>query len=355
MRRKKIFRAMSLLLVLLLLSSAGFILSGCGDRVQAGSTGKAQDSSGGEVIRVAKQFGLVYAPLMVAEKKEFFSKYGLKVEWVTLGSGGAVREAMASGKLDAAFMGIPPFLIGWDKGLPAKIAAGYTVSPVQLVTYDQNIKGIKDFRPEHKIALPSPGSVQHILLAMALEKELGDPKALDDNLVALPHPDGTQAMLAKKDVVAHFTTPPYLFEELAQPGYRVVLDGFEAFGGEFNFNVLLVTKDYHDRHPAGYAAFIMGLNDAMNWLNEHKMEAAELLAPEFKIEKEKLYRYLTSEGLNFTTAPYGLLGFAEFMKKAGYISKVPRDLSEIAWENVLAVVGKREGEPCQLEKMQLPR
>ena len=52
---------------------------------------------------------------------------------------------------------------------------------------------------------------------MELEKVMGDPNALDDNLVALPHPDGAQAMLSKKDIVAHFTTPPYLFEELSKP------------------------------------------------------------------------------------------------------------------------------------------
>ncbi|MGB4130368.1 MAG: ABC transporter substrate-binding protein, partial [Tepidanaerobacteraceae bacterium] len=191
------------LLLLAVLVAASFI-SGCGQKtVQENQT--ANDDEQLMTIRVAKQFGLVYAPLMVAEKIDFFSKYGLKVEWLTLGSGGAVREAMASNELDAAFMGIPPYLIGWDKGLPAKIAAGYCVIPVSLVTYDENINTLEDFKAEHKIALPSPGSIQHILLSMALEKQLGDPNALDDNLVALPHPDGAQAMLAKKDVVAHFT------------------------------------------------------------------------------------------------------------------------------------------------------
>lgn len=337
------------------------ILSGCSAR--DASTGAAaaetldvekggNDEATGEVIRVAKQFGLVYAPLMVAEKKDFFAKYGLKVEWLTLGSGGAIREALASNQLDAAFMGIPPFLIGWDKGLPAKICAGYVVSPTSLVTYDPNIKSIKDFKPEHKIALPSPGSIQHILLAMALEKEVGNANALDDNLVALPHPDGAQAMIAKKDVVAHFTTPPYLFEELAQPGYHVVLDGFEAFGGDFNFNVGLVTKEYHDNNPKGYAAFVMGLYDAMNWVNEHKEETAEILAPEFQLDKETLLEYLKADGMNYTTAPYGLMGFAEFMEKAGYISKVPEKLSDIAWENVLSEVGMREGTPSILEQIQ---
>ena len=186
------------------------LLVGCSGRNEGRTQGKSEEDEGLSTIRIAKQFGLVYAPLMVAEKVDFFSEYGFKTEWVTLGSGGALREAIAAGEVDLAFMGIPPFLIGWDKGLPAKIAAGYCISPISLITYDDSIHTIKDFTPEHKIGLPSPGSIQHILLSMASEKELGDPDALYDNLVPLPHPDGAQAMLAKKDIVAHFTTSPYL-------------------------------------------------------------------------------------------------------------------------------------------------
>ena len=183
------------LLLLAVLVAASFI-SGCGQKtVQENQT--ANDDEHLMTIRVAKQFGLVYAPLMVAEKIDFFSKYGLKVEWLTLGSGGAVREAMASNELDAAFMEFRR-TIGWDKGLPAKIAAGYCVIPVSLVTYDENINTLEDFKAEHKIALPSPGSIQHILLSMALEKQLGDPNALDDNLVALPHRMGPRQCWPKR-------------------------------------------------------------------------------------------------------------------------------------------------------------
>lgn len=341
-------RGLVILLILAVLLAA--LATGC--QSQGGKPGEAKADEGLETIRVAKQFGLVYAPLIMAQKQDFFSKYGLKVEWITLGSGGTVREAMVGNEIDVAFMGIPPFMIGWDKGVPAKVAAGFCVIPVSLVSYDPDIRTVKDFEPEDKIAVPSPGSIQHILLAMALKRELGNANALDDNLVALPHPDGASAMLAKKDVVAHFTTPPYLFQELEQPGYHLVLDGSEAFGDDFNFNVTVVTENYHDKNPRGYAAFVQGLSDAMAWINENKQEAAQILAPEFNLDPAKVYDYITADGVNYTTAPYGLMGFSEFMKEAGYISKVPEDLSEIAWENVTALVGKGEGRASKLEDAQ---
>jgi len=40
------------------------------------------------------------------------------------------------------------------------------------------------------------------------------------------------------------------------------------------------------------------------------------------------------------------------MKDAGYISRVPGDLSEIAWENLLAFVGSRAGAPSPIEALQ---
>mgnify|MGYP000949109252 FL=1 len=303
-------------------------------------------------IRIAGQFGLVYAPLMVAKKRGIFEKYGLKPVWKEYGSGGAVREALVAGEVDVGFMGIPPFLIGWDKGCQWKVAMGFVVVPVGLVTYDPAIKSLKDFKPGDKIAVPSPGSVQHILLAMAAEKELGSANALDNNIVAMPHPDAAAALISKKGIKAHFTTPPYLFEELSQPGFHLVIDDLQIFGHPFSFNVGVANQRFHDQKPAAYSSFVNAIGEAMAWINTNKKTAANLLAPEFKLTPEKTLEYLTWEGMNYTIAPYGLMGFAEFMQKSGHIKKVPRSFEEIAYENMLAIIGNRAGAPSEIESLQ---
>ncbi|MFY9526614.1 MAG: ABC transporter substrate-binding protein [Firmicutes bacterium] len=305
-----------------------------------------------EKIKIAGQFGLVYAPLMVAKAHRIFEKYGVEPVWKEYGSGGAVREALISGEADVGFMGIPPFLIGWDKGCPWKIAMGFVVVPIGLVTYDPEINSLADFKPEDKIAVPSPGSIQHILLAMACEQQLGSATALDNNLVAMPHPDAAAALISKKGIKAHFTTPPYLFEELSQPGFRLIVDDVSIFGHPFSFNVGLATETFYNQRPVAYSIFVNAIGDAMAWINQNKQAAAELLAPEFQLSVEKTLEYLEWEGMNYTTAPYGLMGFAEFMYEAGYISKVPESLADIAFDNVLALIGQRAGEMSELEKLQ---
>jgi NitT/TauT family transport system substrate-binding protein len=285
-------------------------------------------------LKIAGQFGLVYAPLMVAEKLKLFEKHGVKPAWREYGSGAAVREALISGEADVGFMGIPPFLIGWDKGCAWKVAMGFVVVPVGLVANDPRIKSLKDFKPGDKIAVPSPGSVQHILLAMAAKKELGSAGALDQYLVALPHPDAAAALISKKGITAHFTTPPYLFEELEQPGFSLVTDDLKSFGEPFSFNVGVATVRFHNERPVHYRAFVQTIEESMTWINQNMKKAAALLAPEFKLTPEKTYHYLSWPGMNYTTAAYGLTGFADFMKQVGYIKKTPANLSEIVWENV---------------------
>jgi len=55
-------------------------------------------ASPAEKIKIAGQFGLVYAPLMVARTHGIFEKYGVEPVWKEYGSGGAVREALISAK-----------------------------------------------------------------------------------------------------------------------------------------------------------------------------------------------------------------------------------------------------------------
>jgi NitT/TauT family transport system substrate-binding protein len=305
-------------------------------------------------LRVAQQFGLGYAALTIADELNLFEKYlpGLQVEWLQLGSGGAINEAFIAGEVDVAVMGIPPFLIGWDKGIPWRVASGMCVMPLSLQTYKDNINSLADFGPDDKIAYPAPGSIQHILLSMAAEKQLGSPTALDDIGVAMAHPDAAAALMNQKDISGHFTSPPYNFQELSQAGIHSVVDGTEAFGTEFTFLVAVASEELYENNPQAYSAFVMGIAEASDYINQHPQEAATILAPSFGLDEETTLKYLTWPGMNYLTTPLGLMGFSDFMQNAGYIEKVPETVSEIAFPNVVAAIGQQSGTPGELETLQ---
>lgn len=297
----------------------------------------------GAEIKIAMQFGLGYAPVMLLSKLNLIEKYapGTKVTWLQLGSGAAINEALIAGKADIGSMGVGPYLIGIDKGAPWKMAAALVIQPLGLQVNDPNIKSLEDIKPTDRIALPAPGSIQHIILAMAAEKELGNANALDNNLIAMAHPDGAIALMAGgTGVTGHFTSPPYIYEELQDPNIHQIVEGFDAFGGQFTFLVSVATAKFHDNNPILYAAFVQAISEAISYINSYPEKAAELLAPDFGLTTEQTLKYLTWPGTNYTITPYGIMGFAEFMKKAGYLDRVPSSFDEIAWENITAIIGK---------------
>lgn len=286
-------------------------------------------------ISIAEQYGLAYAPVQVMKELKLLEKNlpGIKTEWRQLNNTAAIREAMLAGRVDVGFIAIPPFLIGWDKGMPWKIATGLSESPVGLVTWKKEIRSLRDFTKNDRIAAPQPGSVQHILLAMACERDFGDAKKFDNQLITLAHPDGFNALLAQKEITAHFTAPPYLMKELEQPGMTQVLSGKAAFGGDFTFIVGVTTEKFHDRNHKVYQAYIKSLHQAMEYARNNPKGTASLLSAAYRIPQAELLKYLQAPGTEYRPEIKGIKEFAVFMKRNGYIGKTPSQGSDILWKD----------------------
>ncbi len=285
-----------------------------------------------ESITIAEQYGLPYGPLEIMKEKKLLEKNmpGIKVNWIQLSNTAAIREAMVAGKVDAGFMAIPPFLIGLDKGMDWKIATGLSSSRTGLVTNKASIKSIKDFTSSDKIALPQPGSVQHILLSMECEKMFSDARRLDNLIVSMSHPDGMNALVAKGDISAHFTSSPYLEKEMAVLGMREILDSYDAFGGDFTFITAVTTKKFHDGNTAAYNAFVKSVEEAIDYINKNPEKAASELALAYNLTPEEILKYIRSEGNTYSTEVKGLTEFMSFMERNGYISK-EYNAKEIYW------------------------
>lgn len=67
------------------------------------------------------------------------------------------------------------------------------------------------------------------ILIMAAEKELGNVRALDMNIVAIAHPNGANALISGTGgITTHFTSPPYIFEELKSENINQIVDAFDV-------------------------------------------------------------------------------------------------------------------------------
>lgn len=316
--------------ILLLVILLPLLLSGCADgRVDT-------QSNSPKKLVIADQFGLAYAPIEILKATEILSeelaKAGLEatvIEFKTLGNTAAIREAMVAGDLEIGFVAIPPFLIGKDNGMDWRIISGVSESPMALVTKDPELTSLSQLTSEHRIMLPQPGSVQHILLAMAAEKDLKDPKAFDNQLIAMSHPDAMTAMLSGSETQLHFTAPPYLEQELTLDGFHPLVDAETIMGGSFTFIVGICPQRVYDDTRL-YNAFESALMRAVAFMNTHPEEAAVILSAAYDYSAAELDLYLSNGQLRFDSEVRGLETFYEFMHRTGMI-KNPQNLKELYW------------------------
>jgi len=273
-----------------------------------------------KTIIIAEQYGLAYAPIQVMKEKGFLdSKLAdHTIEWVKFGNTTAIREAMVADRLDVGFLGIPPFIMGSDKGMDWRIFTGLSRAPLGLMG-KESIESLKDIQADERIALPQPGSIQHILLSMAAERELNDATYFDDQLVTMKHPDGMQVLLTGNDIDYHFTSPPYLFEEKNQ-GMTEIISGETCFGDEFTFIVGITTPDFHE-DEAAYQALNEALLETLEFMKESPEETLDILENYYDFDRETLETYVYDSGIVYETEVKGVETFVEFMFRNGYIEK----------------------------------
>ena len=279
-------------------------------------------------LSIAYQYGLAYAPVQIMKEKGFLESRlpEHQIQWVQLANTAAIREAALAGDVDAGFLGIPPFLIARDRGMPWKLFCGLNRAPVGLVVPSGRWTSVDELPPGTRIALPQPGSIQHILLGMALEGAGEASDKLDDSLVSLKHPDGMNALLSGS-VDGHFTSPPYIFQESDEPGYEILFTGEDAVKGPYTFIAGMVSEELAEEETC-IQALREALNESIDFLEKQPVPAHKILAEAYGLDTGLLKDYISRPGLVYDSEIRGLENFIDFMSRKGMLTQLS-DASEL--------------------------
>jgi NitT/TauT family transport system substrate-binding protein len=302
-----------------------------------------------KTVRLAKQFGIGYLPLTLMEEQKLLEEHGkklgldLKTEWVQFTGGTPMNEALVSNNLDFASGGVGPLLTIWSRtkeNLGVKGVAALNSMPLYLNTINPNVKTLADFTDKDRIALPAVRtSIQAVTLQMAAEKAFGPGQhgKLDPLTVSMSHPDGLTAMMSgRSEVTAHFTSAPFMYQELADPRVKKVLDSYEVLGGPHTFNLVWTTKRFYEENPKVVQAFVAALDEAMKFIAAKPAEAAALwakaenskMAP---ADVEKLIRLPENE---WTTTPKKIMAYADFMSRTGLMATKPANWQDVFFDEI---------------------
>jgi len=311
-------------------------------------------AAGAETVRIARQFGISYLPLILMQDGGLLEAEGrargldLTVEWITFTGGPPINDALISGSIDLAAGGVGPMLTLWGRtrsNLRVKGVAALCAMPLWLNTSNPEVHSIADFTERDRIALPGVKvSIQAVVLQMAALQAFGpgQQNRLDPLTVSMGHPDGQAALLGgRTEITAHFTAAPYMYAEVESPQVHRVLNSYDVLGGPHTFNLVWATTRYHDSHPEVIAAFMAALDRAMAIINDKPLEAAAIwvrseharLSPE---QAAEMIRFPENE---WTTTPKRMMSFATFMHATGALTQLPESWRDLFFADAHALDG----------------
>lgn len=336
MRKKSIIKLAALCM------SSVLLFAGCGNGGQGsqetGSEGK--EAAGQEVtLNLAYQYGLAYAPLGIMKEQKLIEKAyeeatggKVTVNWNQMSSGADINTGISGGSLDGGFMGVGPAVTGVTKGVGYKIFTNLSGQEHGLMTNDENIKSFDDLiGSSNQIALVNIGSIQHIMLGLALEKAGKDPHALDSNLVAMAHPDG-MAALESGNVSCHLTSSPYIFQEREESNLHEINDVTEVWGKDDSFIVGVASVKLHDENPELYKALCDAVKQAVDFINDSPEEAAKITCEFDGNSEEDELAYIKKSKYSIETSR--IFELASFMGRTEFIDTTPESYEDLVFDNV---------------------
>ena len=297
-------------------------------------------------VRIAFGYGLVYLPLLVAEAQGYFTAHAKRMDLGDLvisvrriSGPPALNDALLSGSVDAAAIGIPGFLILWDKTKgrqDMRALAALAAHLFVVFTNQPKVNSLADFGDQDKIAMPAPTSPQGILMRMAAEQVYGANQyaRIDNLMISMPHPDAVAALLAgKAGITGYVATPPYISTLRKSDKVHAVITSRDILGPEDVTGVMLaVSKAFVESNPGVAKAVVAGLDDAMAFIAREPDKSADIylkFEPSAKITKQDVLEMLADGSLSYSVTPGGLMKFARFLAKTGQLKNEPK-----TWQDV---------------------
>lgn len=294
-------------------------------------------------VRFARNMGLGYLQLYLLQDLKLVEKHArtqgveITTRYTQIGNPSTINDTLLSGSADFAAAGITPFITLWDKtrgNFDVKAVAALNSQPAFLNTNNPAIKTLKDFTDKDRIALPSVKvAFQATILQMAAEQVFGQYDKLDTITVGLPHPEATAALLSgKSEIDAHFTSPPFQYQQLEDPKVHRVLSSYEVTGGPATFSGLWTTTRFHDENPKAVKAVLAAVEEANAIIRDTPRQAAEIyvrLETSSKLDVDQVEKLLKDPDIRYTVAPQNITKYTAFMARAGTIKRAPD-----SWKNL---------------------
>jgi NitT/TauT family transport system substrate-binding protein len=201
-----------------------------------------------------------------------------------------VVEALKTKRVMATFLLAPLAMALVAQGVPIKIVyLGHRDGSTVMVAKGSTATSLRDLRGK-TFARPSKFSNQYLVITKLMEDEGLSPS--DIEFVDMAPPDMPSA-LAAGAIDAYFVGEPHAAKaELAGTG-RVLYHAKDIWP-RFISCVLVVRQELIDEQPAVVRDLVRGIAESGEWAEQHRLDAAKLVAPYYR-QDQKLLEYVLTQ------------------------------------------------------------
>jgi NitT/TauT family transport system substrate-binding protein len=261
-------------------------------------------------------------------------KMKVNPEWMLFPTGPAMVQAFQKGDLDIGYIGLPPAMIGMEKGLDIKCVGGGHVEGTvvtalpdfQTIKELGSVKATLDQFEGRKIGTPTRGSIHDVII----RKLVAD--AGLENTITIQNftwADFILEAMEDEEVAGGCGTPPLAVLANRYLNASLVLPPSSLWPYNPSYGIV-ATKTMIIEHPELIEGFLKIHEDACNLMREKPSQAAKLAVKEIAIVKRDFLEQVFKVSPKYCAslpAEYidSTLAFVPVLQEMGYIE---RKLSE---------------------------
>lgn len=222
--------------------------------------------------------------ILKGQSSEYLKNYSL--DWTLFATGPAMMKAFASGDLDVGYIGLPPVMIGIDKGLGLKCVGGghvegtVMVAPKSYKTFDElnSIEAVLKQFEGKTIGTPSKGCIHDVIIRELIYGTYD----LDIEIKNFNWADFIPDALEEGEIFAGVGTPSLATVISNQLNSQVVIPPQELWPDNPSYGIV-VREELTRESPEFIMDFLKAHENACNLMRNRPEHGAEIAVKEMDV------------------------------------------------------------------------